>query len=143
MTLPGIARSWVRERRAVVLPDELSRGFDRYLLSLPWAGSALDWSKMPAPQSFDLRCVDSAEFQEWLRKTRIGVHSSVAVWYSAERGGIVAPLLMALECLDELYWGAPGVRYAFGVDVEGSRMEPAYGDLVQYGAGDLLVAVGS
>lgn len=39
--------------------------------------------------------------------------------------------------------GTPGVRYAFGVDVEGSRMAPAYGDLVQYGAGDLLVAVGT
>jgi len=133
---------WVHDKRAFALPTEFSTRFEQFLNGLPWLGSALDWSKMPSAQVINLASADANDLHIWLSKTRIGAHSHIAIWYSAERGGLVVPLEIGVTNLDELYREAPGVRFAFGVDLREGQLEPAYGALLQYGSGDDLIAVG-
>ena len=127
---------------ALALPKELSASFNEFLSTQPWEVSNLDWARMPRSESISTVDVDRRSLLAWARKTRIASHSHIAVFYSARAGGIVVPTEFAIVSLDELYGGAPGVRFAFGVDVLSDQMVPTYGDLLQYGQGDTLIAVG-
>ena len=137
------AEQWIQDGRGLPLPQDLSIGFDRFLSTLPWQVATLDWKRMPRSESLDLSFADRRAVLAWGKKTRIGAHTHIAVWYSVKSGGLVVPAAFGLVSLDELYWGAPGVQFAFGVDVLAEQMEPAYGDLLQYGDGDQLIAVGA
>lgn len=138
-----VAKRWLSDGRGVALLEEHSRGFDMYLNRLPWAPAKVDWTQMPASTTFYLGppfYEDHARrLLEWFRSTTIGKHTHIAVWYSIYSGGIVVPAVDAVLSLDELYAYAPGVRYAFGIDAQQSA--PRYEDLLQYGDGDILVAV--
>jgi len=141
MTLVSTAERWIREGRALPIPREISIEFDEFLMGLPWLGTRLDWSKMPPTESIDTASVERRRLFAWARRTRIGSHTHIAVWYSAARGGVVVPMEVALLSLDELYREAPGVRYAFGIDVHPDQMRPEYTALLQYGGGDEIIAV--
>ena len=136
-----IEDQWIRDGRAIPLPIDLSHDFDAYLNRLPWIGSALDWSKMPPSRTLDLAGKRRHDLRSWIADTRIGHHAHIVIWYSRVRGGVVVPLDFAVANLDALYRHAPGIRFAFGVDVSDGRINPAFGDLVQYGSGDELVAI--
>lgn len=140
--MTGTAREWIRDGRAQPLPEELSAGFDKYLLSLPWLYLSLDWSRMARAEVINVVSTDASQLHAWLARTGIGSHSHTAVWYSLEEGGLIVPTTVAIEHLDERYWSAPGVRYAFGVTVDDGQLTPAYWDLLEYGRGDVLTAVG-
>ena len=135
-------RSWLEEGRAARLPTALSDLFDDYVAALPWRGTAaLDWSRMPASRELNLVGKSQADVFAWVKTTGLGRRSHVVVWYSRTEGGIVVPLRVGAEALDELYCDAPGARFAFGAEIEsGGALEPFFGDLLQYGYGDLLVA---
>jgi len=137
----GTAIEWLNDGRAQPLPAETSAAFDRYLLSLPWGISSLDWSRMDNAEVINLAQSDAFQLRAWLSRTGIGSHSHTAIWYSLEEGGLILPTSIAIEHLDELYRFAPGVRYAFGVTVEDGSIKPAFRDLLEYGRGDLLTAV--
>jgi len=141
--MPVVAQQWIESGMAVELPVELSTGFDRYLSSLPWLGVRLDWSRMPPSVRFDMSAAADVELREWLRTTRLSLHPQMAIWYSEREGGIVVPTDLGIVNLDVLYRGAPGIRYCFGINASDGEMEPHYGDLLQYGGGDVLVAVAS
>lgn len=132
---------WIRDGRATRLPDVLSLEFDAYLNRLPWIGSSLDWSQMPPSRTFNSAGKKRYDLRSWIAETKIGSHTHIAIWYSGARGGLVVPLDFAIANLDALYRHTPGVRYAFGVDFIERQMRPVYGDLLQYGNGDELVAV--
>jgi hypothetical protein len=141
--LVPIAQEWLQEGRGLELPPDLSAGFDRYLNTLPWLFSGLDWSKMPRSEVINLSEANEEDLLAWAKRTRVGAHGHLAVWYSPREGGLVVPIDLGLVSLDELYLGAPGVRFAFGVDLQQAGMNAAFGDLLQYGSGDDLVAVGT
>lgn len=137
-----IAAEWIAKGRGFALPREFSVAFNRYLHELPWLASSLDWSRMPPGVTLDVSSSTAPEFGRWLDGTRIGKHSYIAVWYSVPEGGVVVPIgSVTAETLDALYWGAPGIRFSFGIDMRDHAVEPSYGDLIEYGNGDVLVAV--
>ncbi len=142
MTKHKTPRTWLEEGRAVRLPTAISDVFDDHVAALPWAGTTgLDWSRMPASREFSLVGKSPAEVYAWVKTTGLGRRSHMVIWYSRTEGGIVVPLRVAAEALDELYWDAPGARFAFGAVVEsGGAFQPFFADLLQYGYGDLLVA---
>lgn len=134
------ARKWLFTGRARALPDHLSIEFDRYLNTLAWLGSGLDWSKMPSEKRINVVDATPSDFAAWLAGTAIGQHSHTVVWYSAEEGGIVVPAIAGVDDLDELYWHAPGVRFACGAELQEGIVVPRYSDLMQYGSGDEIIA---
>jgi hypothetical protein len=136
-----IEEQWIRDGRAMPLPVALSYEFDAYLNRLPWIASALDWSKMPPSKIFNLVGKKRSDLRAWIAETRVGRHAHLAIWFSRVRGGVVVPLDFAVANLDAFYRHAPGIRFAFGIDVLGAQMHPAFGDLLQYGSGDELIAV--
>jgi hypothetical protein len=137
-----IEERWIRDGRAIPLPAAISHDFDAYLNRLPWIGSALDWSKMPPSRIFDLAGKRRSDLRSWMvAETRIGRHAHIVIWYSRVRGGVIVPLDFAIANLDALYQHAPGIRFAFGVDVSDAQIHPSFGDLLQYGSGDELIAV--
>ncbi len=139
---PGrIEEQWIRDGRANPLPVAISDEFDAYLKLLPWIGSSLDWSKMPPSRIFDLVGKKRYDLRSWIAATRIGHHAHIVIWYSRVRGGVIVPLNFAVANFDALYRYAPGIRFAFGVDVFEGKIHPSFGDLLQYGDGDELVAV--
>jgi hypothetical protein len=96
---------------------------------------------MPASHEYNVVGKSPADVYAWVKGTSLGRRSRMVVWYSRMEGGIVVPLRAAVEALDELYCDAPGTRFSFGADVDsGGALEPFFGDLLQYGCGDLLVA---
>jgi hypothetical protein len=96
---------------------------------------------MPPSREFNLVGKSPADVYAWIKTTSLGRRSHLAVWYSREEGGIVAPLRVAAEALDELYWRAPGPYFSFGAEVEGNgNVQPFFADLLQYPIGDVLVA---
>ncbi len=127
---------------ATAVEDRSGNTIDGHVAALPWEGTTgLDWSRMPASHEFDLVGKSPAEVYAWVKTTGLGRRNHIAVWYSREDGGIVVPLRVAAEALDELYRGAPGPRFAFGAEIESSgAVQPFFADLLQYGHGDLLVA---
>jgi hypothetical protein len=134
-------RIWLEEGRAIRLPTAISDAFDDHVVALPWAGTTgLDWSRMPASREFRVVGKSAADVYAWIKTTRLGPRSHIAVWYSRKEGGIVVPLRAGAEALDELYWDAPGPRFAFGGEVEGGDVQPFFADILQYGHGDLLFA---
>jgi hypothetical protein len=141
--LSPTAEEWVQQGRGLALPADLSAGFDRYINSLPWVGMGLDWSKMPRSEIINIAKSSEQELLAWARRTRVGAHGHIVVWYSLEEGGLVVPLELGLVSLDELYLGTPGIRFAFGIDLDDGGMKAAFGDLLQYGSGDKLIAVGA
>jgi hypothetical protein len=142
MTKHRTPRTWLEEGRAVRLPTTISDAFDDHITALPWAGTTgLDWSRMPASSEFNLVGKSPLDTYAWVKTTGLGGRSHMVVWYSRKEGGIVAPLRVAAEALDELYCDAPGPRFAFGAEVEsGGAVQPFFADLLQYGYGDILVA---
>jgi hypothetical protein len=95
---------------------------------------------MPLSRWFDAVGKSPAEVYEWGKTTRLGHRGHIGIWYSRKEGGIVVPLRAGVEALDELYWDAPGPRFAFGVEVVEGDVHPFFADILQYGNGDLLVA---
>lgn len=136
-----VEEQWIRDGRAMPLPVALSHQFDDYLNRLPWVGAGLDWSKMPPSKIFNLVGKKRYDSRSWIGETGIGRHAHTAIWYDRERGGVIVPLEFAVANLDALYQYAPGIRFAFGIDVSEEQMHPAFGDLLQYGSGDELIAV--
>lgn len=135
-------RTWLEEGRAARLPTVISALFDDHVAALRWAGTTgLDWSRMPASRELNVVGQSPTDVYAWVTRTGLGRRSHMVVWYSRMEGGIVVPLRAAVDALDELYCDAPGARFSFGADVERSgALEPFFGDLLQYGCGDLLVA---
>jgi len=135
-------RTWLEEGRAVRLSTAISDAFDDHVDALPWGGTTgLDWDRMPASREFNLVGKSPAEVYAWVKTIGVGRRSHIAIWYSRKEGGIIAPLRVAAEALDELYWDAPVPRFAFGAELEnGGAVQPFFEDLLQYGYGDLLVA---
>jgi hypothetical protein len=138
-----IAEDWLKQGRGLALPSEVSAGFDRYLDGLPWLGMGLDWSKMPRSEVLNIAKADEQQLLSWAKRTRVGAHGHIAVFFSLEEGGLVVPLEVGLVSLDELYWGTPGIRFAFGVDLDQGAIKGTFADLLQYGSGDKLIAVGA
>lgn len=131
--MPKMANDLVRSNGAALLPAEYSVGFDQYLNLLPWAGSGIDWERMPPSVDMDRSVTSETDFLRWLELTAIGQRSHICVWYSLEAGGIIMPIdKLSLETMDALYWGRPGFRYLFGVDVIDGEVRPFYRDLIQY-----------
>lgn len=133
-------QEWIRSGRASPITRELSAQFARYLDTLPWYPSKLNWSKMPASLKLNVSEAKSEDIAAWARRTRLGRHSHLVVYYSEEVGGLVLPFEDAVVHLDELYWMSPGVRFAFGADFENGAIKPAFDSLLQYGDGDWLFA---
>ena len=134
-------REWLESGRALLLPDITCEAFDDYLNTLPWMASALDWSKMPPSVAFNVVKGTRDELFAWATSTRIGRHTHLAVFYSRKNGGLVIPLALALNNLDELYQGWPGTRYCFSLDLVDGQLLPAYSDLLEWGKGDVWIAV--
>lgn len=141
--MPDLAMHLVASGGAVVLPMEYSIGFDQYLMKLPFAGSGIDWRRMPPSLRLNVSTAPEASFGKWLEGTGIGQHDYASVWYSREQSGVVVPLKeLSLGTLDGLYRGRPGYRYLFGIDLVGGRIVPSYQDLLQYiGTRDVVEAV--
>ncbi len=137
-----IAQKWLDEGLATRLPHSISKEFDTHLLRQPWIGASLNWSLMPRSERLDVSEASPDEVMAWVARTRIGGHSQIVVWYSVEKGGIVVPLQQGVMHLDELYRDAPGVRFAFGADFVKGELKPDYSSILQYGAGDELIATG-
>jgi hypothetical protein len=116
----GTAHEWLQAGRASELSSSISDAFDDHVSSLPWNGTtALDWSRMPFSSTLNLVGRSPEEVYRWAGTTRLGHHRHMAVWYSRNEGGIIVPLRECLTALDELYWDAPGPRFAFGVKIVG------------------------
>jgi hypothetical protein len=135
-------RTWLEEGRAALLPTAVSDAFDAHVAALPWAGTTgLDWSRMPPSRELNLVCKSPLAVYAWVQSTGLGRRSHMVVWYSRTEGGIVVPVRIGAEALDELYFDAPGPRFAFGAAVASDgAVQPFFADLLQYGYGDLLVA---
>jgi hypothetical protein len=120
----------------------MSEAFDDYVHALPWAGTTgLDWSRMPPSMKVSVVGLSPEQVYLWAQGTCLGRHSHLSVWYSREDGGIIVSLHEGIVALDELYLHAPGPRFSFGMDMTDGIARPAFSDLLQYGYGDLLVAV--
>lgn len=141
--MPKAAMDLVASESAAMLPMEFSIGFDEYLMKLPFAGSGIDWRRMPLSLEMNRSTVPDTAFGSWLQGTGIGQHEYVSVWYSREQSGVVVQLKeLSLETLDGLYRGRPGYRYLFGIDLVGGVIAPSYQDLLQYiGTRDVIAAV--
>lgn len=131
---------WIGDGRGQVIPAAMSEEFDRYLNTLPWIGSGLDWDRIPSAASINVSSASESAMHAWLTGTRIGKRKYMAVWLSASKRGIIAATGVAFDCLDELYRGSPGVRFAFGIDIIDSILVPHYPDFLQYGRGDYYYA---
>jgi hypothetical protein len=141
MTKHRTPLTWLQEGRADRLPTAISDAFDDHIAALPWAGTTgLAWSRMPPSREFNVVRRSAADVYAWVTTVGLGRRSHIAVWYSRREGGIVVPLQTGAEALDELYWDAPGPRFAFGAEIESGVVEPFFMDVLQYGYGDLLVA---
>lgn len=136
-----VPEQWLREGRAQLLPHEISVAFDRYIMTLPWEGSALDWDRLPRAEAINVVTASPAEFQAWVSRIALATHAHMAVWYSESEGGIVVPTDAGIAALDELYWKYASIRFCFGVDIVDGAIVPSYKDLLQYGKGDLYIAV--
>jgi len=111
--------AWLQEGSALQLPAPISDVFDDYVAALLWAGTTgLDWARMPPSREFNVVGRSPAEVYEWAKTTRVGQHSHIGIWYSRNEGSVVVPLRAGVEALDELYWDAPGPRFAFGVEID-------------------------
>lgn len=141
--MPDVAMHLVASGIAVVLPVEYSIGFDQYLMTLPFAGSAIDWRRMPPSLEMNRSIEPDAAFGRWLEGTAIGQHEYACVWYAREQGGVVVLLKeLSLEMLDALYRERPGYRYLFGIDIASGVMSHSYQDFLQYiGTRDVIAAV--
>jgi len=128
------AQTWLAAGRAIALPDHMAMAFERYVNALPWFTSSLDWSRMPPCADVNLQGDPSPDYRPWLPRTRLSLHTHLAVWYPGHprSSGIVAPMLDALDELDALYWPAPGSHFCFGMDVSRGKLRPAYKDLLEY-----------
>jgi hypothetical protein len=139
--MPVVAQKWIESGMGLELPAGISTGFDRYLSSLPWLAARLDWSRMPTSVRIGMSAAADVELREWLRTTRLGLNHHMVVWYSERVGGIVVSTDIGIVNLDVLYRETPGIRYCFGINASDGEMDPHFGDLLQYGGGDALVAV--
>jgi len=136
------ALAWLQAGKGLPIDPEVSRAFDDYVNGLPWAGTtALDWSRMPPSRELNVVGKGPLEVLQWAKTTRLGSHSHLAVWYSRNEGGIIVPMHAGIMALDELYLYAPGPRFSFGVDLDSGSVRPFFADLLQYGFGDVLVAI--
>lgn len=138
-----VPEQWLRDGRAQLLPHELSVAFDRYVMSLPWNGTTgLDWTKLPRSEAINVVQASPAEYAAWVARTAIARHSHLAIWYSISEGGLVVETAAGINALDELYGAYVGARFAFGLDVtDGGIIVPDYRDFLQWGHGDLFVAI--
>lgn len=133
-------RELIDTGRAVELSPDVGQAFDEYLGTLRWTGTSLDWSRMGPSSEIDVRQATPTQILAWAKDTALGRHSHLMIFYAPGESVLAMPLECGIENLDMLYWDAPGVRFAFGGDFVGGKLCPAFGDILQYGGGDLLIA---
>jgi hypothetical protein len=136
--------SWVNDGRGRPLASSVAHALHDHVNKLPWRGTTgLDWGRMPASIQLNLVGKSDDDVYRWARQASVGAHDELAVWYSRERGGIIVPLREGIMALNELYRGAPGPRFSFGVETGPSGDRVILADILQYGYGDLLIATAS
>ena len=124
------ARAWLEGGRASPLPSEMSQAFDDYIDSLPWSGTTgLDWSRIQPARELKVTGKSPLEVYDWVRSTRAGSRSHMAIWYSRSEGGILVQVRDGAVAPDELYWDASGPRFAFSVEMANGVVHPFYADI--------------
>lgn len=138
--MTSLRQAWIEKGSARLLSLELSRDFKDYLNALPWIASTLDWSRMGPFTEINISQSDEASLLAWAEASALGEHSHLAFCFSPKERCLLVPFKAGITHLDELFWEFPGVRFCFGADESSDHVTPCFDDLLQYGAGDILVA---
>lgn len=122
---------WCRDHEHRTLDLAVSRGFESYLNSLPWAGSHVDWRRIPS-DIFDIPGDVPDHFLMRLRKSLIGSHDYLILLYNGDEPSLLCRLVDGIADMDLLYSRAPGTRYFCGADVVDGKVIPAYQDFGEF-----------
>lgn len=124
-------KEWARGRCHRVLDEKYSSDFDKFLCSLPWAGSHIDWREL-AYEQIEIPEVVDANFLALCRNTDWGSHEYVFIMYNRGCKSLLCKLEDAVTDLDLLYSEAPGTRFICGADVEGESIQIIHADFAEY-----------
>lgn len=131
----------IRAGVASVVPANVCDDFARFLATLPWLGTGLDWSKLPPACSLSLSSKSAEAVDDWLRRTRAGRQPYLIAFFSEGQPGIAIATRKALRHLDEIFWKAPGRRFMFGAHRHEEQWQPAFQDFLEYDGGERLTSV--
>lgn len=136
-------QKWLNDRVVTLVPVDVSKDFDDYLLQLPWqeSGSGLDWLRLNGRRAV-LSQMTEFEQLTWFQSNPVGADPLVVLWYVGHEPCIAADPAFALANLDEAFWGAPGKRYMFGasLDKASNLVRPIFQHFAEYNGTDTLVA---
>lgn len=123
-----------------VLDVSVSREFERYLESLPWLATRIDWGVLGNGTSVRLSSVDRAGLLNWAQSTSLADHSHIAAFYSGREPALVCSLEFGLCNTDLLFMSAPGIRYLFAVDRGEAGWAPVFPAFAEYEGPEELTA---
>jgi hypothetical protein len=133
-------RALVSSGTGDVLDSSVCEAFERYLESLPWLATRIDWEALGDSTSIRLSSVGRDGLLKWVESTTLASHSHVAAFYSGREPGIVCTLEFGLCNTDLLFMSAPGIRYLFGVDRSAAGWVPAFSAFAEYEGPEELTA---
>ncbi|MEV0323647.1 hypothetical protein ACIBKX_13405 [Streptomyces sp. NPDC050658] len=108
-------REWLAEHDHRILDAAYSATLERYLDTLPWASSRIQWADVPHTE-IDEPPSDDPDFLDACGKTPLGGHSWVLIMYNGGEPAVLCRTEDALKDIDVLYLRAPGPRYFCGAD---------------------------
>jgi len=116
---------------ASILGVEMSARFSKFLDSMPWAPSHVDWRSIPCAK-FEISDDWEESVLEFSREYPLGAHEYLMALYDESQPSILCPLGVGLRDIDLIYSGTPGSRYICGVDLIDGRPVPAYEDFAEF-----------
>jgi hypothetical protein len=131
----------LRERVVAIVGAVVIAEFNKYLCTLRWFPTSLDWRGMPPWEQFRLAVDNEAAAVEWAHRMAIGKHSHVVAVYKWDEPGLVCTLDAAIFNLGALFAHAPGKNFFFGADQEGDSWRYKFADLMEFDGGEVFTAV--
>ncbi|MBB4929671.1 hypothetical protein F4561_000491 [Lipingzhangella halophila] len=129
------AAEWLSEGRARKTDTATARAFASYLNSLPWAGTVLDWPRIPH-RELDLAEHGEDEVAAALAGTRIGAYSECLFLFAPDAPALVFAAGDVFTNFDEITGARPGHGYFCGVRGSGTGTVPAYEAFFEYDGAD-------
>lgn len=107
-------REWMASHESYVLESRYSESFHRYLESLPWLPSKIDWSEL---RSVFVSLEDGEVDLQSMAETPIGRHQYTMVCYKAADAAILCRTDDDFRDADLLCMRASGPRYMCGAQL--------------------------
>jgi hypothetical protein len=124
-------QEWMTNHYHRVLDSLHSSRFERYLNTLPWVSSHVDWDQVENAQLLMPTEVDRAFLNE-CRKTPWGQHDHVVIMYTGDQDSLLCRTEDAIADLDLLYSRAPGDRFFCGAELIGTVLNVLHEHFSEY-----------